>query len=253
MKTKKFKVVYNAPFTLTFCLICTVILLLDQTILSKADIMNNIFSVPGNAKSKIPFDIKIPFNFARLFLHSMGHSGWNHLLGNFSFILLLGPLLEERYGSLSIAVMASVTAFVTGVLNACFIPAPLLGSSGIAFMMILLSSFTTIQKNEIPVSFILVFILYIGKELILGASGIASENSIATFAHIAGGLCGSMFGFLVAPKTKKASSKSGKTATEIRLEEIDAASPRNKKPSLFGKKEKASSDSDETVIGSIEI
>jgi len=34
-------------------------------------------------------------------------------LGNITYILLLGPILEEKYGSLTILVMMGVTAFFT--------------------------------------------------------------------------------------------------------------------------------------------
>lgn len=242
MKTKKIRITYNAPWTLTFCLICALILVLDSTVLSGKNIMQTIFCVPGSPKSSMPFNLKSPFDYARIFLHIFGHENWSHFLGNFSFILLLGPLLEERYGTPSIILMSAVTALVTGVLNACFIPSPLMGSSGIAFMMILLSSFTTIQKNEIPISFILIFLLYIGKEFINGASGIANAQNISTFAHIAGGICGSMFGFLVAPKERRNTQNVRATKN---------AQLGNTKPtrSRFSK----TSDEDETVIGSIEI
>ena len=114
--------------------------------------------------------------------------------------------------------MMTITSLVTGVLNVCFSPSQLLGSSDIAFMMILLTSFTTISKSEIPLSFILILVLYIGREIL----GSGKNESISTLAHIAGGICGSMFAFLATPrarskqkpeKTKKIETRtfSGKT------------------------------------------
>jgi uncharacterized membrane protein YdcZ (DUF606 family) len=58
-------------------------------------------------------------------------------------------------------------------------------------MMILLASFTNFNKGEIPLTFILVLILYVGRELI---NSFKSDN-ISEFAHIVGGFCGSLFGF----------------------------------------------------------
>jgi len=58
--------------------------------------------------------------------------------------------------------------------------------------MILLVSFTNIRNGEIPLTFILILILYLAKELISSVQA----NQISEFAHIAGGICGSMFGFL---------------------------------------------------------
>ena len=128
----KIKITYNAPVTLTFCIICTLILLLGSTVLKKYSLIQNFFSVPGSSKSLVPFNFHSPLDYLRLFTHIFGHESFAHLLANFSFILLLGPLLEERYGSVILALMITVTALVTGVLNACLIPSPLMGSSGIA-------------------------------------------------------------------------------------------------------------------------
>jgi membrane associated rhomboid family serine protease len=105
-------------------------------------------------------------------------------------------MLEENYGSSSLLTMIVITALVTGVLNVLFFRSPLMGASGVVFMMILLSSFTNFSHGEIPLTFILVLILYMGVQLF---SSFGSDN-VSQFAHIAGGLCGSFFGFLHPPK-----------------------------------------------------
>jgi membrane associated rhomboid family serine protease len=122
----------------------------------------------------------------------MGHVNWSHLNSNFTLILLIGPMLEEYYGSADLLIMIIITAIATGVLNVLFFSTGLLGASGVVFMMILLSSFTNFSKGEIPLTFILVMILYIGVELYNSLN----SDSISQFAHIIGGLCGSLFGFL---------------------------------------------------------
>jgi len=61
----------------------------------------------------------------------------------------------------------------------------------VVFMMILLASFTNFSKGEIPLTFILVLILYLGREL-FNAFG---DDNISQFAHIVGGFIGSLFGF----------------------------------------------------------
>jgi membrane associated rhomboid family serine protease len=101
-------------------------------------------------------------------------------------------MLEENYGSQDLFVMIVITAFVTGVLNVLFFKTALLGASGVVFMMILLSSFTNFSRGEIPLTFILVLILYMGVQLV---NSLGTDN-ISQFAHIIGGLCGSFFGFL---------------------------------------------------------
>ncbi|WP_461248816.1 rhomboid family intramembrane serine protease, partial [Treponema sp. R6D11] len=101
------------------------------------------------------------------------------------------PMLEETYGSKSLLFMIITTALVTGVLNVLLFNSALMGASGVVFMMILLSSFTNFSHGEIPLTFILVLILYMFIQLFSAAG---SEN-ISHFAHIVGGLCGSIFGF----------------------------------------------------------
>lgn len=233
------RITYNSPVILTFCLLCTLILVLDKYALPKLNIISNLFTVPGSAKCPVPFNFKSALDYLKLFTHVLGHSDWSHLVGNMSFILLIGPLLEERYGSPVIVLMICVTSLVTGVLNACLIPMPLLGASGIAFMLIILASFTGISKNEIPLSFILIFILYLGSEIFLKKDA----SNISVLAHVAGGLCGSMFGFLIAPKAKNAKpAKKRSPKSEDTIFNTAEAS-----------RSTDTSRSDETVIGTFEI
>jgi rhomboid protease GluP len=180
------KIRYNAPVTLSFAILSALILFLDQ--IFALGLIPQLFSVPG--KGAFEFDSAI--NWARLFLHPAGHISWEHLLGNFAIILLIGPILEEKYGSFSIFFMLLLTAFITGILNVLLLPNGLLGASGAAFMMILLASFTNIRNGELPLTFILILIFYLANELITSFQ----ENQISEFAHIIGGACGSLFGFL---------------------------------------------------------
>ncbi|MDR1869221.1 MAG: rhomboid family intramembrane serine protease, partial [Treponema sp.] len=135
-------------------------------------------------------------NWVTIFTHIIGHKDWSHLIGNFTLILLIGPMLEENYGSSLLLIMMVITALVTGILNILFFRSSLMGASGVVFMMILLSSFTNFTHGEIPLTFILVLILYMGVQLF---NSFNSDN-ISQFAHIVGGLCGSFFGFLRPPK-----------------------------------------------------
>jgi membrane associated rhomboid family serine protease len=156
------------------------------------------FAVPGKGNFS-PGSLR---NWITLFTHVLGHANWSHLLSNFSFILLIGPILEDIYGSVSLLVMICITALVTGVLNALLFPSGLLGASGVVFMMILLASFTNFNKGELPLTFILVVILYLGKELFasFGVGENEANANISQFAHIVGGFIGSLFGFFRVPK-----------------------------------------------------
>jgi membrane associated rhomboid family serine protease len=92
--------------------------------------------------------------------------------------------------------MIVITALVTGILNVLFFPFGLLGASGVVFMMILLASFTNFNKGEVPLTFILVLILYLGRELFgFYGSNPEQDANISQFAHVVGGFIGSMFGF----------------------------------------------------------
>ena len=124
-------------------------------------------------------------------------------MGNLTFILLLGSMIEEKYGSLNLLIMIGITAIITGILNVLFFPTGLLGASGIVFLFIILSSFGNAQKG-IPLTFILVAVLFLGKEIFQALQ----DNNISEFAHILGGICGSLFGFsgLMTPKKKESSS-----------------------------------------------
>ncbi len=136
-----------------------------------------------------------PLTWVRFFTHVCGHSSWEHLLGNMSYILLLGPMLEEKYGSRLLLIVIAITALVTGVLNFILFPdAALLGASGVAFAFIILSSITGFNSKEIPLTFILVAVIYLGQQVY---SGLFVSDNIANFAHIIGGLVGACLGFFL--------------------------------------------------------
>ena len=173
------RITYNAPFTLTLTFVCTIVRLLGDTITS------TFFTVGGTMNFYNPLD------YIRLFTHALGHQDWPHLIGNLSLILILGPLLEEKYGSKEIMYMSFITVFITGILNIFFFDTGLLGASGLVFMMILLSSFTNFRTGTIPLTFILVLLFYVGNEVYQAFQ----NDHISQFAHIFGGLAGSIFGF----------------------------------------------------------
>lgn len=187
------KIRYNAPVTLTYALVATLVLAADD--LLGTELIPRLFTVPSSAQvsfSSVP-------DWLRLFTHIVGHSGWSHLIGNFAFILLLGPILEEKHGAVPVLFMIIITAGITGLLNVLFSSYALLGGSGVVFMMILLASFTNFRNGEIPLTFILIIALYVVRELVASFD----QDGIAQFAHIAGGVCGSMFGFLRTGRSRR--------------------------------------------------
>ena len=177
------KITYNAPFVLTYSLICLAALLISG--LTDGKSTYHIFSVHGTDS------FTNPFTYPRLIGHSIGHVSFSHLLGNLTIILLIGPILEEKYGPRDLAFMAVVTAGITGILHMLFFEGMLLGASGIVFMFIVLSSLVNVKRKTVPLTFILVCIILLGNEFALSFE----EDSVSQFAHILGGVCGSAFGF----------------------------------------------------------
>ena len=176
---------YNAPITLSFALLSTAVLLFDT--ITRAGVTTALFT----ALPRGYFQPLNPLAYFRIISHIVGHAGWEHLMGNFAIILLIGPILEEKYGSGQLLWMVFFTALITGIVNTLFFQTALLGASGIVFMMIILVSFTNVKNGEIPLTFILVVLLFLLKEIIT----IARADDISQTAHILGGICGSMFGF----------------------------------------------------------
>ncbi len=176
------KIHYNAPVILSYTLICVVVLGVNPLMVGQ---LMPLFTVYPTMSLGNPID------YFRLFSHAMGHGGWEHLVGNFTFILLLGPILEEKYGSRQLLMMMFLTALVTGILNVVLFSTGLLGASGIVFMFILLSSVVNAQRGRIPLTFVLVVVLFLGQEVM----NVWKNDGVSQFAHIIGGICGAFFGF----------------------------------------------------------
>ncbi len=176
---------YNAPVILSFTILSFIVLVIGQ--LTNFYSTKLLFSVYRGSLSDI-------FFYFRLFGHVLGHADWNHYLNNFLIILIIGPMLEEKYGSKNLLIMIVTTAFVTGLLNILLTNAILLGASGIVFMFILLGSFANIQKGRIPITLILVVVVYLGMEF---ANAMLKNDNVSQLTHIAGGIFGCVFGFMI--------------------------------------------------------
>ena len=177
------KIHYNSPVVLTFFFLSVSALLLD--ILTKGWTTVHLFSV---YRSPIT-----PLFFVRLFGHVLGHSGYAHFAGNMVLFLVVGPPLEEKYGSKALLAGILLTALVSGLLQCALFPhTALLGASGIVFMLILLSSLAGMKAGSIPLTLILVAVIYLGQEIY---SGLFVQDNVAHFMHLVGGACGTGFGF----------------------------------------------------------
>ncbi len=184
-KTKKsIRVTFNSPAVLVFSIICLAALILSL--------------LTGGRSNYVLFETyrskwTDPLTFIRLFTHVFGHANWDHFIGNMSFILLLGPMLEEKYGTKKIVLIIALTALATSIIH-CFLfsNVRLCGASGVVFAFILLISFTSFKDGELPVTVILVALIYIGKQVF---DGIVSQDNISNLAHIIGGIVGAVVGY----------------------------------------------------------
>lgn len=181
------KISYNAPVALTFALISLLTLVANH--FTNGWVNANLCSV---YRCSLLAD---PLGFFRFFGHVLGHSGYAHYIGNMVLILVLGPNLEDRFGSWNVLWAILFTALVSGLVQFIFFPGTaLLGASGIVFMMILLSSFGGVKNGTIPTTLILVAIFYLGGEL---WDAIFVRDNISQLTHIIGGLCGTLLGFIL--------------------------------------------------------
>lgn len=156
--------------------------------------------ITGGSSNKLLFstyrsNIFNPLTYLRLVLHVFGHADWEHFRNNFLKILLIGPMVEDKFGSYNLFIMIIITAVLTGILNSILSKKTmLLGASGIAFMLIILSSFVNIQAGKIPLTLIFIFLFYVFDEI---RDGIFKKDNISHFGHIIGALCGCVYGFYI--------------------------------------------------------
>ena len=161
--------------------------------------------ITGGVSNQVAFmtyhsSLTSPMTYVRLFTHVLGHAGWEHFIGNMAYILLLGPMLEEKYGSARVLQVIAITAAVTGVINYVFFwDVALCGASGVCFAFILLSSFTRFREGEIPLTVILVAIIFLGQQIY---EGIVVQDDISNMAHVFGGIVGGIIGFSLNKKSK---------------------------------------------------
>ncbi|MFI3175732.1 MAG: rhomboid family intramembrane serine protease, partial [Bacillota bacterium] len=101
---------------------------------------------------------------------------------------------EEKYGGANLLFVILLTALVTGICNVVLFPdVALLGASGVVFAFILLSSMASFSDGKIPLTFILIAVIYIGREVI---SAFSTDN-ISQFTHIIGGIVGAGCGYFL--------------------------------------------------------
>lgn len=185
------KITFNSPVILSFAILSGIALILNSVTAGMTNRL--IFSVYKSSFAD-------PLFYVRLFAHVLGHSGWPHYANNMVLFLLVGPLLEEKYGSKQILTVILLVAFVTGIVHV-FLPSntALLGASGVIFAFILLASVTGNAKG-IPLTMIIVAAIYISQQLY---EGIVLSDNVSQLTHIIGGAIGAVYGMALKSQKRR--------------------------------------------------
>ena len=176
---------YNSPVILTYALISLLVLIAGE--MTDHTITNTFFVIYRTS----PMD---PLLYVRMLTYVFGHVDFNHYFGNLTMLLLIGPMVEEKYGSKPILLMIIFTTLIGSLTHIAFFTVGALGGSGIVFMLILLTPFTNMKKGKIPLTFILVSIIFIGREVMYSLTVI---DNISRFGHILGGISGAIMGMVI--------------------------------------------------------
>lgn len=190
MKRSRFKIVFNSPVILSFAFVSFAVMLIGFVTRGRS---NELLFMTYRSP------LKDPLTYLRFFTHVLGHAGWEHYIGNMAYILLLGPILEEKYGSAKILEVILITALITGVINyLLFWNVALCGASGVVFAFILLTSFTSFKNGELPITFILVAVIFIGQQIY---EGLFLQDNVSNLSHILGGIIGAVVGYCLNKKS----------------------------------------------------
>ena len=185
MKKRKLVISFDSPAVLLFAGICLLALFLDGFTGGRSTA--KVFSVYKSSMLD-------PMFYVRLFCHVFGHSGFGHLIGNLSLLLVIGPACEKRLGSWKLLLAFAVTALMSGIAHILISPTTmLLGASGVVYMLIFLSAVSGATDGEVPLTLILVGIMYIGQEVY----GLFFNDDISQLTHIIGAVCGVLCGRLL--------------------------------------------------------
>ncbi|MBQ1506311.1 MAG: rhomboid family intramembrane serine protease [Erysipelotrichales bacterium] len=177
------KISFNSPVVLWFVIICSLSLGLNLLTGGKSNQL--VFMVYNSS-------LRDPLFWVRLVGHIFGHANFEHFANNMMYILLIGPIVEEKYGSKNLALLILLTAVVTGVFQIVLFPrTALLGASGVVFLFIMLSAVVG-NGESIPLTLILVIIVYIGTQIV---QGIFLSDGVSHLTHIIGGIIGLVAGW----------------------------------------------------------
>ena len=182
---KKRRITFNSPVVLTFVIISLAAMGANYL---TAGLSNKLLFMTYHTS------LASPMTYVRFFTHVFGHMGWSHYISNMMYMLLLGPMLEEKYGSRAMIEVILITGLMAGLVNWLLFPTTALcGASSVVFAFILMTSFTSFKEGEIPLTVILVAVIFIGQQVYVA-------DNISNMAHIVGGIVGAVAGYTLNKK-----------------------------------------------------
>ena len=118
------RIQYNAPVVLTFSLLSLGALLLGMATGERStQLLFCVYRAP----------LTDPFTYVRMVTHVLGHGSYGHFMSNMMLLLVVGPPLEEKYGSRRLLVCIVLTALVSGLVQFSSSPArPCWGPAGLS-------------------------------------------------------------------------------------------------------------------------
>ena len=182
MKKPKPSLQMNAPFTLILVLLSFLIHLINRYTDGAA--VRVVFSVYHSS-------LRDPLTYVRFVFHVLGNADWKTLYVSMIPILVLGPNLEERYGTVQIFAGSMATVVLSGIIHFAAFPngEVMMGAEGVMYMMYLLATVGGSKAGGIPLTMLLVLVAYSMMEIQSVGAG-----AILRIDHIVGALCGVLMG-----------------------------------------------------------
>ena len=176
---------YNSVVIISYFLVCLIILILNA--LSKGGVNKFLTMKKGS--------IINPMTYIRLITSGLCHSNWTHFRNNFLFILLIGPMLEEKYGSLNLLIMITLTTLICSIVHTIFYKTSAIGASDNVYMLVVLCSIVNTTQGKIPITLLLIIIFYVADEIIKQI--FKNNDNISHDSHIIGAIMGFVFGYFI--------------------------------------------------------
>ncbi len=205
MGKKNIKIVFDSPVTLALTACCLLVFVFCK--IAPQQISSRVLafcSTPVMRLNRKVINFFSISTYLRLVAHVFAHGSFSGLFLNLGFILMLAPQTEKLYGSRFFALMTLIAGLVSGVLAFCFVPFSLQGAQSISFLLVVLCVFGSIKKQELPLSPLILLVLFVIHSITAGYGAYAQITSLA------GGFCAALFGMI--PQESRKPKNSGKSS-----------------------------------------